>query len=197
MEFQRAIQKSIDADGERTFLNCLRLKRFGNVIDVSGDSENPAEREFYFQWKRCPHNEAVIVLNPPDLCHIHYGYEVEDGSLIANVCPNCTKATLNKVKCHHPPLRKLAQNDYLVTDISQFPPDMYLYKQNDRYYINKGGMAFLPSHLKQYCEPIDYVPEAIVIRHGPQTHKRQRILVADALKRVRLFDTGHQSEEDH
>nr|QTE03774.1 MAG: hypothetical protein [Cygnus columbianus parvoviridae sp.] len=197
MEFQRAIQKSIEIDGSRTFLRCLRLNRYGNVIDVSGDSENPAEREFYLSWKKCSHGEAVIVLNPPDLCHIHQGFEVEDGSLIANVCPKCTKATLNKVKCHNPPLTKLNQIDYLVTDLSQFPTDMNLYEDNGRYFINKGAYASLPDRLKECCDPIHYVPESIVLRHGPQTRKRQRILVSDALKRVRIWDPEYQSEEDH
>lgn len=194
MDFQRLIHKNTSDNERPNYLKCLRLVRNGNVIDVSGDSLYPSEREFYYSWSNCKHTEEVIVLNPPDLCHIYMSFDVKDGSTIASVCPNCTKCDLNTVRCHNKSKLKLDSTTYLVTDLSKLPGDMYVHQQDGQFYLNKAAVNVLPDELKDCVTPIHHVPEAIILRTGPQHRSRKKIRVGEALVRQERANSVQSSD---
>ena len=185
MEYQREIKKNISVNGNPVFLNCLRLLRSGQIIDVSGDSTDELDREFYYLWKKCSHNDSVYVINPPDLCHIHLMFHALDGSSIASVCSLCTRCKLNTIVCHVPPFRAVKHNELLITDLEKFPLDVRVFERGDNFVLNPGGITSLPSELRKYVVPLPYTQESIVLRNTPVTPKRKSITVAEALKKKR------------
>lgn len=186
MNYQRLVNNNVSLSGRPVFLKALRLIRNGGVYDISETSTNEAEREFYSEWLKCSHKNSIIVINPPNLCHIFIMFDAIDGTQIASVCPNCTKCMLNAVNCYNP-LTKLKHSnyEYVVTDLTKVPKDLPVFEENNKYYVKSNIVATLSDELKQYFQVRLYEPDSIVIRAGPIAKARKRITVAEALEKQR------------
>lgn len=183
MEYQRLVRKTTESG----HVTELKLIRDGNEIVISSDSPNQPEKVFYFAWRKCKHPDEIIVLNPPQLCHIFKTFTTNRGSTIASICPRCTKSELDVVNCHIKKRVNTGKINYVVTDLTLFPNDMYVYECNGEITINVGTYNTLPDDLKAYCEPILYRPNAIVLRDGPLIKEKKRKLVGE----IKLSSASH------
>lgn len=181
MEYQREVKKNISTGDSVHYVNCLRLYRNDTTYDVSGDSTCDVEKAFYYKWKNCSHLNEVVVLNPPDLCHIHVAFKVKDGSLIAGVCPSCTSLELNTVDCYVKNRAKVSSHNYLVHDLSRLPKDMYVFKSGDDFTLPSPSVNILPKHLRDNFTKIPYTQESLILRHGPLPRTQTKMKVAEAL----------------